>query len=163
MIRPRTLASLLVALVLLTAAAWSARAGDPAPEIALPRVQGAPVSLPGLLASGPVLVWFPDVGSAASGSSLAQAAAENGATLVVIPVVGQDLSQVEALAARFPDWIVLHDADGAVTVRYAGEFIPGVSPRQNLFVVNTRGAVTWTRFWPGVPEASLAHELRAAR
>ncbi len=160
----RTL-GMLVLLSLASAGAWAARPGDPAPEINLPRVQGGQVSLTAIRAGGPVLVWFPEASSVSgqTGTSLASAAARNGATLLVIPVVGTDPGPAQALADRFPDWLVLHDADGSVTLSYAGEFIPGISPRQNLFIVSTRGMVTWSRFWPGVPEQTLANELGAAR
>jgi hypothetical protein len=160
----RTLA-LLLALFLTPATAWATRPGDPAPEINLPRIHGGQVSLTAIRTGGPVLVWFPEASSVSgqTGSSLAGAAARNGATLLVIPVVGADPGPAQALADRFPDWLVLHDADGSVTLNYAGEFIPGISPRQNLFIVSTRGLVTWSRFWPGVPEQTLDNELGAAR
>ncbi len=157
--------ALLLALFLASAAAWAARPGDPAPEINLPRIYGERVSLAVIRSGGPVLVWFPEASSVSgqTGASLATAAARNGATLLVIPVVGADPGPAQALSDRFPDWLVLHDADGSVTLDYAGEFIPGISPRQNLFIVSTRGLVTWSRFWPGVPEQTLDNELRAAR
>jgi len=160
----RTLA-LLLTLLLASGAAWAARPGDPAPEINLPRISGGQVSLAAIRAGGPVMVWFPEASSVSSqtGAGLVEAAARNGATLLVIPVVGADPGPAQALADRFPNWLVLHDADGSVTLNYAGEFIPGISPRQNLFIVSTRGLVPWSRFWPGVPEQTLDNELRAAR
>lgn len=159
------LATVAVVMALLAGvAAWAARPGESAPDIQLPRVGGGSVSLGSLLSSGPVVVWFPDATvSAGSHDSLSRTAAANGATLLVIPVVGADPAAAEGVAARLPQAIVLHDANGTVTVGYSGEFIPGVSPRQNLFVVGTRGTVTFARFWPGIPEASLANELRTAR
>lgn len=165
MLRTRVLATLVLALAMLAGgAAWAARAGDPAPDIQLPRPGGGMVSLGSLLGAGPVMVWFPDASvSDDSHSGLARAAAQEGVTLLVIPVVGQDAASANSLASRFPQSIVLHDADGSVTLGYTGEFIPGVSPRLNLFIVGSRGTVTFARFWPGVPEASLANELRAAR
>lgn len=162
--RPRP-ALLLLAFLLLAAGAQAARPGDPAPPLSLPRIQGGAVTLAPLLASGPVLVWFPEATSVTpeTGQALADAATRNGATLLVIPVVGRDPGPAEALAERFPDWIVLHDAEGTVTLQYAGEFIPGVSPRQNLFLVNTRGVLAGCHFWPGVPEGTLGNEIRSAR
>lgn len=159
------LATLAMALVLMAGAvAWAARPGEAAPDIQLPRVGGGFVSLGSLLGSGPVVVWFPDGSvNAATHDSLSRTAAANGATLLVIPVVGADPAAADGVAQRLPAAIVLHDANGSVTLGYSGEFIPGVSPRQNLFVVGTRGTVTFARFWPGVPEASLANELRTAR
>ncbi len=163
--RNRFLVGLLATLVLACGVAWAARPGDPAPEISLPRIHGGQGSLLASRATGPVLVWFPapDSISNRTGSGLMQAAARNGATLLVIPVVGSDPRPAEALADQFPDWIVLHDADGSVTLDYAGEFFPGVSPRRNLFIVSTRGTVTWSGFWPGIPEVTLASELHSAR
>ncbi len=163
--RNRFLLGLLATLVLTCGAAWGARPGDPAPEINLPRIHGGQGSLSASRALGPVLVWFPAAGSVSdrTGSSLALAATQNAATLLVIPVVGADQGPAEALAIQFPDWIILHDSDGAVTLNYAGEFVPGVSPRRNLFIVSTRGTITWNGFWPGVPDATLVSELRSAR
>ena len=157
--------ALLLALFLTTATAWTARPGEPAPEINLPRINGGQVSLAAIRAGGPVLVWFPEASSVSgqTGSILAGAAARNGATLLVIPVVGANPGPAQALADRFPNWLVLHDADGSVTLNYTGEFIPGISPRQNLFIVSTRGLITWSRFWPGVPEQTLDNELSTAR
>jgi hypothetical protein len=157
--------ALLLALFLTTATAWAARPGEPAPEINLPRINGGQVSLAAIRAGGPVLVWFPEASSVSgqTGSILAGAAARNGATLLVIPVVGANPGPAQALADRFPNWLVLHDADGSVTLNYTGEFIPGISPRQNLFIVSTRGLITWSRFWPGVPEQTLDNELSTAR
>lgn len=165
MVRSTRLVALFVALALLTgAAAWAARPGERAPDIQLPRVGGGMVSLGSLVSSGPVLVWFPDVSvSSDSHADLSRTAAAQGVTLLVIPVVGQDADAAAVVAGRLPDAIVLHDADGSVTLGYAGEFIPGVSPRMNLFIVGSRGTVTFARSWPGVTEASLSNELKAAR
>jgi len=163
--RNRFLAGLLATLALACGVAWAAHPGEPAPEINLPRIHGGQGSLSASRATGPVLVWFPSTGTISNrtASGLAQAAARNGATLLVIPVVGADAGPAETLADQFPDWIVLHDRDGSVTLSYAGEFFPGVSPRRNLFIVSTRGTLTWSGFWPGVPEATLASELHSAR
>lgn len=144
--------------------AWAAKPGDAAPELRLPRVGGGTVDLEPLLASGPVVVWFPDSSaSPESHAALLRTVSQQGATLLVVPVVGADAVAAASVAVRFPEEIVLHDAQGSVTLAYTGEFIPGVSPRLNLFVVGTRGTLALVRYWPGVSEGSLSNELKAAR
>lgn len=149
----------------LAGAALAARAGDAAPDINLPRLGGGTVDLRSALASGPVVVWFPDLSGASPqrAAALAESIAGGGGRLLIIPVVGQDATAAADLAARSPDLVYLHDADGSVTLGYAGEFVPGVAPRQNLFIVSPSGRISFCRFWPGVPESTLQAEIRAAR
>lgn len=152
-------------LALLAAPALAVAAGDPAPDFSLPSARGGSVQLRSLLAQGPVVLWFPAPGqmSEANVFPLVGAVGQAGASLLVIPVVGPDAAGLALLSERFPALALLHDSDGSVTFAYTGEFIPGISPRHNLHVVTSAGQVSYVRFWPGVPTATLVQQIRAAR
>ncbi len=139
--------------------------GQGAPDFSLPRVDGQGSLGLGSFAGRPVVVWFPDVVGETPHAltTLKQVADENGATVVVIPVIGGDAGRATPLAGQFPGVAILHDADGSVTLRYTGEFIVGVAPRQNLFLVDGQSRVREIRFYPGVPPRVLSGLLTGIR
>jgi len=155
---------LLGLLLLTTLALAGPQPGQGAPDFSLPRVDGqGTVGLAGL--GRPLVVWFPDVvgGTPGALTTLKQVADENGASLVVIPVIGPNAQGAAPLAGQFPGVGILHDADGSVTLRYTGEYIVGVAPRQNLFLVDAQSRVREIRFYPGVPTRVLSGLLTAIR
>lgn len=152
-------------LLLTTLALAGPQPGQGAPDFNLPRVDGQGSVGLGSLQGKPLVIWFPDVvgGTAGALTTLKQVADENGAGLVVIPVVGPNAAGATPLAGQFPGVGILHDADGGVTLRYTGEFIVGVAPRQNLFLVDGQSRVREIRFYPGVPPRILGGLLGALK
>ena len=139
--------------------------GQPAPDFTLPRIDGqGSLGLAAMLGR-PLVVWFPDlVGETPHAlATLKQVADENGAGILVIPVVGPTATSAAGLAGQFPGLGILHDADGSTTLRYTGEFIVGVAPRQNLFLLDAQGRVREIRFYPGIPPRVLGGLLGAIR
>lgn len=153
-------------LLLLTAVVLAGpQPGQGAPDFNLARVDGqGTVGLTGLQGR-PLVVWFPDMvgGTPGALATLKQVADENGASLVVIPVVGPDAAGAAPLAGQYPGVGILHDPDGSVTLRYTGEFIVGVAPRQNLFLVDGQLRVREIRFYPGIPPRVLSGLLTGIR
>lgn len=130
-------------------------------DFRLPRCDGAGDFQLSSLAGGPVVLWFPAPGRETEKTlnSLAQLVSENHASLVVIPSVGTDVQAGQNLARRFPGLPVLLDADGSVTLRFTGEFIPGVAPRKNFFVLDSQSQVKVSRYYPGVSPKELGFFL----
>lgn len=158
-------------LFLILAVAWlwlparAAGAGDAAPAISLPSLGHGQVQLHALLAGGPVLLWFPAVTSddLAQAGALHQLASQHGAQLVIVPVVGADQARAQQIAGQVPGVIVLLDPDGRVVLGYAGEYIAGVCPNPNLFVVTQTGTIAAARQYPGIPPSALSEVLSQSR
>lgn len=156
----RFLISLMAGISLL-APGWALNTGDAAPPLDLPRLAGASPSV----GSTTVVVWLPcgNADDLKHAPALAQLCSEAGAQLVIIPVTGADGSRAQALVASAPGATVLSDPDGRVILSYSGEFIPGVCPNPNLFIVGPGGAVSAVRQYPGVAPSTLASLLSKVR
>lgn len=160
------ISAILVALLcLLSPAGWAVEPGEPAPGFTLPGAIGGDVSLQSLLGESPVVVWFPDLDGAVDRSleTLWTTVKENSGRLVVIPTVGPDLGAAQVLAQRNPGLVVAHDADGRVTQQYCGEFLAGVAPSRNLYIISPGGRVSSVRFYPGLSPRKLSNLLIQAR
>jgi peroxiredoxin len=145
--------------------ARAAGVGDAAPAVNLPSLGGGQVQLHALLPNGPVLLWFTAVTSddMAQAAALHQLASQHGAQLVIVPVVGADQVRAQQIAGQVPGAIVLLDLDGRVVLSYAGEYIVGVCPNPNLFVVTRTGAIAAARQYPGIPPSNLSEVLSRSR
>lgn len=143
----------------------AAGAGDAAPAINLPSLGRGQVQLHALLPSGPVLLWFPAVtpDDLTQAGALQQLASQHGAQLVIVPVVGSDQARAQQMAGQVPGAIVLLDVDGRVVLSYAGEYIAGVCPNPNLFVVTRTGTIAAARQYPGIPPSTLSEVLSQSR
>ncbi|MCE7869496.1 hypothetical protein DYH09_03855 [bacterium CPR1] len=141
----------------------AAGAGDAAPAINLPSLGRGQVQLHALLAGGPVLLWFPAVtpDDLARAGALQQLAAQHGAQLVIVPVVGSE--QARAQQIQVSGAIVLLDVDGRVVLSYAGEYIAGVCPNPNLFVITRTGTIAAARQYPGISPSTLSEVLSQSR
>ena len=51
--------------------------------------------------------------------------------------------------------IFLEDPQGLVRLRYAGEYLEGVAPRKNLYLIDSGGRVRGIRYFPGIPPRIL--------
>ncbi|MBI3924349.1 MAG: redoxin domain-containing protein [Armatimonadetes bacterium] len=137
------------------------RPGSAAPPFELEHALGGRVVLSELLTQGPVVIWFADVrGGDPNLRQLGQAAQEAGTRLVLIPVLGPDRETAVGLAQAETQVTVLLDPDGRVTLLYTGEFVVGVAPRENLYVINRQGTVRAVRFYPGIPPRVLSGLLQ---
>lgn len=160
----------LIVLALLSALALPALAapvqpGESAPDFRLYHLgSGSEASL-GTWSGTPVVLWFPDLDGPVDqqAQTLQKLANELGVVVLVIPVVGPERSPADEFFARNPGVIVLHDAQGSVTHRYTGEFIAGVAPRLNFFVVGPSGRVVSVRSYPGLPPRKLQEILSSSR
>lgn len=151
----------LVAGLSLLAPVSALNAGDSAPSLDLPTLSGSPAAL----GSSQLVVWLPTGSSddLAQAPALSQLVSQAGAQLVIIPVTGPNQAKAQELASRVPGTTVLSDPDGRVILSYVGEFIPGVCPNPNLFVISANGSVSAIRQYPGVPPSSLSSLLSGAR
>ena len=139
---------------LLSAAAFALEPGESSPLFRLPRYGQYPeFQLQSVLGEHPVLLWFTAVtrDTADHLGTLAQVAEEHDVPLVVVPL---GLGGAE-LAEHFPDVPVLRDDGGGLCLQFTGEFIAGVSPRRNLFLLSPNGQIQQVRFYPGVPHKVL--------
>lgn len=156
--------NLLLILVLLTALiapSQAAENGENAPDFELHNVNNEVVASQELLTQGSLLIWFP--ASLLSGSNLGaplvQASHDFTTPLVIIPATGKNHDNWLKFCQLYPNAIVLEDPDGSTIFAFTGSFTPGLSPRRNLFAVNSRGIITWQRFWPGVTLKNLENIL----
>lgn len=140
--------------LLLAAAAYALEPGESSPLFRLPRYGDHPeFQLQSVLGDGPVLLWFTAVTRETADhlGALVQIIDEHEVPLVVVPI-GPGGAE---LAEQFPDVPVLRDDGGGLCLQFTGEFIAGVSPRRNLFLLGPNGAVQQVRFYPGVPRKVL--------
>ena len=131
--------------------------GEKAPDFQLARLSdGSPVNLGGLLSAKPVAIWFcklePDCHKWLQ--VLQEAASTHEVQLVAIPVA-PNAAELAKAQKQFPQVLFLADPDGAVTLRYAGEFVAGVAPRENLYVLDLQGKLKAIRCYPGIPHRAL--------
>lgn len=156
----RILLSVVAGLCLL-APTLAVNQGEAAPSLDLPALAGSPAAV----GSGPMLVWLTcgNADDLSQAATLASLASQNGAQLVIIPVTGSDTARAQAIVDKVPGATVLSDPDGHVILSYAGEFIPGVCPNPNLFVISSAGSIAAIRQYPGVAPSSLSTILSQAR
>lgn len=154
----------LLAALALPAAAVPVKTGETAPDFRLANLGGGEASL-ATWAGTPVVLWFPDLDGPVDqqAQTLQKLASELSVVVLIVPVVGPDRAPAEAFFQRNPGLIVLHDAQGSVTHRYTGEFIAGVAPRLNFFVVTPSGQVASVRSYPGLPPRKLQEILSSSR
>lgn len=131
------------------------RSGSKAPSLELETVEGQHYSLQQQIGSTPIVLWFADGSSSSSlASGLVQAVKANNATLVVVSL-GKDANSARLLRQALPNSPILVRPSVEAVTAYVGTYIPGVSPRKNVFVVGRDGRVKAALFWPGVTHDSL--------
>ncbi len=136
-------------------------AGESAPPLDAPTLSGVPAAV----GSSTIVVWLP-CGTAddlKQAPALIQLVNQAGAQLVVIPVTGSNQAKAQEFVAVVPGATVLSDPDGRVILNYVGEFIPGVCPNPNLYVISRAGAISAVRQYPGVAPSSLSSLLSQAK
>lgn len=161
----RKLIFLAIAVLLCSLAATAETRYRQAPEINLPyAASNEPFAWKSVVGYRPILVWFPEAHTLSERAArpLIRIASENNAELLIIPVIGVDADQACLASAMLPEQKVLVDLNGQLTVQYTGEYIAGMSPRKNLYLVSSLGQITWSAFWPGVVFSNVERAIHSA-
>ncbi len=79
---------------------------------------------------------------------------------VAVSVLGEDTSAVrkflKTTKVTFP---LLMDLKGRATEAWAGRYIPGTCPLQNLYLVDSQGIIRFTTHLPGISSTKLKGEF----
>ncbi len=62
-----------------------------------------------------------------------------------------------------PNAHVLFDVEGLALSSYTGAYITDLTPRPNLFIVNRKGLLTWSAFYPGLTTSTLTRAIVSAK
>lgn len=169
--KARAVVAIVLASVLLVAVSGTspgAEVGAPssprtAPDFTLPSL--AQISLEDFLASKAVVLWFTNLcgGCQAGMARLDELRATFGDSVevVAISVLGEDEKTVrDAIAKLDVGFPFLIDADGKVTERYAGGYVPDSCPVNNIFFIDRKGTIVETSHYPGLTQDDLEEHVR---
>jgi peroxiredoxin len=140
--------------------------GLSAPPFTLRNLEGKTFELKDYLGKYATIIWFTDFCDTCRAgfpqlASLWGQYEALGVRIVAVSTRGEANADVQKiLAGQEIPFPILVDQQGEVTVKYAGNFIAGTCPVNNLFVIDRSGSVRLVRHFPGTPPEVLKEELK---
>ena len=138
-----------------------ASVGSIAPDFELPRFDKGKIKLSTLNAAHPVVVWFTNMcagcqSQIANFKRLRAKYRAKGVEFFAVSMLGDDRATAEAIMKKHSvDYPVLYDPTGSATMKWAGKYVKGTCPMQNIFVIQKGGKIVLADHLPGVEIADL--------